>query len=65
MPENPSADRVLSVGMVGAGEIVSRIHLPVLSACEGIRIAYIADKNPEAAKSVAASYKIGVGRRIR
>jgi predicted dehydrogenase len=57
-PENPSAGRVLSVGVVGAGEIVSRIHLPVLSACEGIRIAYIADKNPEAAKSVAASYKI-------
>ena len=28
---------MLSVGIVGAGEIVSRIHLPVLSACEGIR----------------------------
>jgi predicted dehydrogenase len=55
---DPSAARVLSVGIVGAGEIVSRIHLPVLSACEGIRIAYVADKNPEAAQSVAGSYKI-------
>ena len=50
--------RPLSVGIVGAGDIVSRIHLPVLSACDGIRIAYVADKNPEAAQSVAGSYKI-------
>jgi predicted dehydrogenase len=52
------AARVLSVGIVGAGEIVSRIHLPVLSACNGIRIAYVADKNPEVAQSVAGSYKV-------
>jgi len=57
-PRDPAVARVLSVGIVGAGEIVSRIHLPVLSACEGIRIAYIADKNPEAAQSVAGSYKV-------
>jgi predicted dehydrogenase len=55
---NSSAAALLSVGIVGAGEIVSRIHLPVLSACEGIRIAYIADNNREAAQSVAASYKV-------
>jgi len=58
MPGDPTAAGVLSVGIVGAGEIVSRIHLPTLSACEGIRIAYVADKNPEAARSVAASYKV-------
>jgi predicted dehydrogenase len=50
--------QVLSVGVVGAGEIVSRMHLPVLSACEGIRIAYVADKNPQVAQSVAGSYKV-------
>lgn len=50
--------QVLSVGIVGAGEIVSRVHLPVLSACEGIRIAYIADRNSETAQSVAGSYKV-------
>ncbi len=50
--------RVLSVGVLGAGEIVSRVHLPVLSACEGIEIAYVADKSSEAARSVAGSYKI-------
>ena len=57
-PGDLPATRVLSVGIVGSGEIVSRIHLPVLSACEGIRIAYVADKNPEAAQSVAGSYKV-------
>jgi predicted dehydrogenase len=57
-PRYGSAARVLSVGIVGAGEIVSRIHLPVLSACEGIRMAYVADKNPKAAQSVAGSYRI-------
>ena len=58
MPGDTPAARMLSVGIVGAGEIVSRIHLPVLSACEDIRIAYVADKNPEAARSVAGSYKV-------
>lgn len=57
-PGGPFVARVVSVGIVGAGEIVSRIHLPVLSACEGIRIEYVADKNPEAAQSVAGSYKL-------
>jgi predicted dehydrogenase len=51
-------DRVLSVGIVGAGEIVSRTHLPVLTACEGIRIDYVADTKFEAARSLAGSYKL-------
>ena len=58
MPGDPTAAGLLSVGIVGAGEIVRRMHLPVLSACEDIRIAYVADKNPEAAQSVAGSYKV-------
>jgi len=53
-----SADRVLSVGIVGAGEIVSRTHLPVLTACERVRIDYVADKNFEVARAVAGSYKL-------
>jgi predicted dehydrogenase len=57
-PQNSAMPRVLSVGVVGAGEIVSRMHLPVLSACEGIRIAYVADRNPPIARSVAGSYKV-------
>jgi predicted dehydrogenase len=48
----------LSVGIIGAGEITSRIHLPVLTACEGIHIGYIADKNAQTARVVAGSYKL-------
>jgi predicted dehydrogenase len=48
----------LSVGIIGAGEITSRIHLPVLTACEGIHIGYIADKNAQTARAVAGSYKL-------
>lgn len=58
VPGETAVSRVLSVGIVGAGEIVSRIHLPVLTACEGIRIVYVADKNPAAARSVAGSYEV-------
>jgi predicted dehydrogenase len=57
-PGKDAGQRVLSVGIIGAGEIVSRIHLPVLSNCEGVDIAYVADKSAEAADSVAGSYKI-------
>ncbi len=48
----------LSVGIVGAGEITSRIHLPVLTACDGIRIAYVADKKAQSARAVGESYKL-------
>jgi len=47
---------VLSVGIVGAGQIVSRVHLPVLKSCEGIRVVYVADVNPKVAKAVADNY---------
>ena len=52
---SPSLNAV-SVGIVGAGEIVSRIHLPVLTACEGVRLAYVADRNPATAKLVAKTF---------
>jgi predicted dehydrogenase len=47
----------LSVGVIGAGEIVTHVHLPVLSACEGVRLAYIGDTNPEAARRAAKIYR--------
>ena len=50
------SDGALSIGIVGAGEIVRTIHLPVLSACEGVRLAYIADKYPRAAASLAQTF---------
>jgi predicted dehydrogenase len=56
--ENPAAARTLTLGIVGSGDIVSRIHLPALTACEHIRVVYVADRNSEAAKSLARSYNV-------
>lgn len=53
-------ERLLSIGIVGAGEIATKIHLPVLSATPDIRIAYIADTNGAAARAAADSFG-GVG----
>jgi predicted dehydrogenase len=58
MSESTPRHAELSVGIVGAGEITSRIHLPVLTACDGIRIAYVTDKNANAALAVGGSYKL-------
>ena len=51
------SDGALSIGIVGAGEIVRTIHLPVLSSCEGVRLAYIADKNSRAADFLAKTFR--------
>ena len=57
-PRTAMASRkILSVGIIGAGEIVNRIHLPVLSACEDVRVSYVADRNAEAAASVAKAFR--------
>ncbi|OGI19111.1 MAG: hypothetical protein A3B68_07935 [Candidatus Melainabacteria bacterium RIFCSPHIGHO2_02_FULL_34_12] len=48
----------LSVGIIGAGNIVSNVHLPVLLSREEIAINWIADINPIKAKSLAKAFKI-------
>lgn len=47
-----------SVGVIGAGEIVSTVHLPVLLAMKEASIAWLADLNPDKANSVARAYHI-------
>jgi predicted dehydrogenase len=48
----------LSVGIVGAGEIVRRVHLPVLLNIPEVRIAWIYDQRPERARAIARSHQI-------
>jgi len=48
----------LTVGVIGAGEITTKIHLPAMTAMNGVRIAYIADVNLNAARQAGASYGI-------
>jgi len=46
----------LSVGIVGAGEISRRSHLPVLVNIPDVKIAWIHDQRPAAAQSLAQAY---------
>ncbi|MBI3591462.1 MAG: Gfo/Idh/MocA family oxidoreductase [Candidatus Melainabacteria bacterium] len=48
----------LSIGIIGAGDIVSKVHLPVLSAMEGAAIRWITDIDSKKAYSLANAYKI-------
>jgi predicted dehydrogenase len=43
----------VSVGIIGAGNIATSIHLPILAAMNGVRIAWIADANQALAQNVA------------
>ena len=47
----------LSIGIVGAGKIVSRIHLPVLSSCQDVHLSYVADIDADAARVTARSFR--------
>ena len=40
-------NKSLSLGIVGAGLIVNNAHLPALRNLPGIRIVWIADRQPE------------------
>lgn len=50
----------IRIGIVGAGEIVARNHLPVLSNTDGVQIAWICDRQEERAAAVARAYAIPV-----
>jgi predicted dehydrogenase len=45
-----------SIGIIGAGEIVSRLHLPVLKTLSSIRPWWITDVNLERSRSLARAY---------
>jgi predicted dehydrogenase len=46
----------LSIGVVGAGEISRKAHLPVLVNIPDIEIAWIYDRNPGPAQALASAY---------
>lgn len=53
-----SNDR-LSVGIIGAGDIVASVHLPVLLAMEEVSVAWLTDADSSKADSVARAYRVG------
>jgi len=48
----------LSVGIIGAGQIVTNVHLPSLLATQGVSVAWVADSNPEKARALARAYRV-------
>jgi predicted dehydrogenase len=46
----------LSIGIIGAGEIARKAHLPVLKNVPDVRIAWIYDRRPEPARALAEAY---------
>src|SRR5262245_29571325 len=48
----------IGVGIVGAGEIVARAHLPVLTNMPDVRVAWICDRDARRAASVAKAFGV-------
>jgi predicted dehydrogenase len=46
------------IGIVGAGKIATDVHIPVLRTMSSVRIAWIADRNAERARAVAAANRL-------
>jgi predicted dehydrogenase len=53
-----TTNKILSVGIVGAGDVVVKNHLPILLALKEVSVAWVTDVDNKLAKSVAESYKI-------
>lgn len=51
-------EQQLRVGVVGAGTIAQRSHLPTLSKIEGVRVVALAETNPERLRECAATFDI-------
>lgn len=46
------------IGIIGAGNVVTTIHLPVLLALDAVEVSWIADKNAKRAQQVADAHGI-------
>jgi predicted dehydrogenase len=53
---------MLSIGIVGAGDIVRKMHLPVLQALGEVRIAWLFDAAEQRARAVGDAYQVPVVR---
>ncbi len=53
-----AADGILSIGIVGAGEIVRRLHLPVLANIPDVRVTWICDSRAERARALGKTYGV-------
>lgn len=50
--------KTFAIGIVGAGEIVRKVHLPVLKSIEGVTVAWLYDTSSQRARAVADAYGV-------
>ena len=55
---NHLKNKCLTIGIIGAGDIVSKVHLPVLLETKGVTVGWITDVNKTKTKALANAYKI-------
>ena len=53
-----SNKKILTVGIIGAGDVVAKAHLPQLLALEEVSISWVTDIDAQRAKRVAKNYKV-------
>lgn len=50
--------KTLSIGVVGAGDIARKVHLPVLLAMPSVRVLWVYDANVAQGRSVAKAFRV-------
>jgi predicted dehydrogenase len=53
-----SNKKILTVGIIGAGDVVAKAHLPQLLALEQVSVSWVTDIDSQRAKRVAKNYKV-------
>ena len=56
-----SNKKILTVGIIGAGDVVAKAHLPQLLALEQVSVSWVTDIDSQRAKRVAKNYKVKWG----
>lgn len=50
--------RQLTLGIIGAGDIVAKAHLPTISTLEDVSVSWIADRDLQKARSLGRAFGI-------
>ena len=53
-----SSAHEFAIGIIGTGQVVSTVHLPVLLGLPGVRVAWVADADAARAAKVACAYRV-------
>jgi predicted dehydrogenase len=51
-------DQRLTIGVIGAGDIVAKVHLPTLATLESVSVSWVADNDSRRAQSLGRAFRI-------